>query len=169
MTEEFQKKLAEGKELYKQLDEIQESLTNAIYIDGVDVAGCHFLEKILGYQPLCRLGLLGNDNSVAMTCSNCKDCYYKQLMFANKKLEAAKAETEKLVSTIWIMSGEITDLRNEKERLHNELIEAKGEQLGTLIRYNKILERITEYIDSNYGLTTFHIQDIVNIINEAIK
>jgi len=157
-----------------------------IIIDGVNVAGCeHYCEKIntgsgVIQNPLkqgfCLHNITGLQNADIyfrmLTFPKCREqsnCHYKQLMFANKKLEAAKTETEKLVSTIWIMSGEITDLRNEKERLHNELIEAKGEQLGTLIRYNKILERITEYIDSNYGLTTFHIQDIVNIINEAIK
>ena len=137
-----------------------------IYIDGVDVAGCEFWQAKDSWG---RINACSQRFTRQCECANNPVCYYKQLMFANKKLEAAKNEAEKLVSTIWVMSGEITDLRNENERLHNELVEAKGEQLGTLIRYNKILERITEYIDSNYGLTTFHIQDIVNIINEAIK
>ena len=97
---------------------------------------------------------------------------HKQLMFANKKLEAAKNEAEQLVSTIWVMSGEITDLRNENERLHNELVEAKGEQLGTLIRYNKILEGIKEVADK-YSDSIDKSNDalywIIDKINEVLK
>ena len=48
MTEEFQKNKEKAKELRKQLDEIQESLTNAVIIDGVNVAGCDFVSKIGG-------------------------------------------------------------------------------------------------------------------------
>ena len=141
-----------------------------IYIDGVDVAGCNFrLERDNKQKCEC---CHATGFGVICDCEAWHNCYYKQLMFANKKLEAAKAETEKLVSTIWIMSGEITDLRNEKERLHNELIEAKGEQLGTLIRYNKILEGIKEVADK-YSDSIDKSNDalywIIDKINEVLK
>lgn len=141
----------------------------AIYIDGVDVSDCRLRQY---NSDLCNGFKMDNSGFHQGHCRQNPNCYYKQLMFANKKLEAAKTEAEQLVSTIWVMSGEITDLRNENERLHNELVEAKGEQLGTLIRYNKILEGIKEVADK-YSDSIDKSNDalywIIDKINEVLK
>lgn len=134
---------------------------DAIFIDGVNVAECENLDPKNNYS--C--------DEIWGSCSGF-DCNYKKLMLSNGKIKAIKEETEKLVSTIWVMSGEITDLRNENERLHNELVEAKGEQLGTLIRYNKILEGIKEVADK-YSDSIDKSNDalywIIDKINEVLK
>lgn len=84
MTEEFQKNKEKAKELRKQLDEIQESLTNAVIIDGVNVAGCsEFLEPDGCDDTDCA----------SFQCDRNTNCYYKQL----NRLEQ---ENEELLETL---------------------------------------------------------------------
>ena len=59
-------------------------MTKEIIIDGVDVAGCEYFNKVTYEEPYCNI-----DEEHLYTCSSDENCYYKQL-------QRVKAENEKL-------------------------------------------------------------------------
>lgn len=49
-------------------------MTEEIIIDGVDVAGCEYLNKVVNEEPYCNI-----DEEHLYTCSSDENCYFKQL------------------------------------------------------------------------------------------
>lgn len=120
MTEEFQKNKEKAKELRKQLDEIQESLTNAVIIDGVNVAGCEYYKgKCMEYTHYCQIG-----------CKECTDigtklCHYKQTERFKAKIARLEQENKALKDNNNHLQVIIDDGRAENKRFREENKELK--------------------------------------------
>ena len=90
-----------------------------VMIDGVDVSGCKYLNKVVNEEPYCNI-----DEEHLYTCSSDENCYFKQLARKTQECEALKSESFTRESLISIQEEEID-------------------------RYRKALEEIEEYIYNN--------------------
>lgn len=66
-------------------------MTKEIIIDGVNVAGCEYLNKVVNEEPYCNM-----DEEHLYTCSSDENCYFKQL----KRLEQENAELKQTLQEI---------------------------------------------------------------------
>ena len=157
-----------------------------IYLDGVDVSGCKYLNKVVNEEPYCNI-----DEEHLYTCSSDENCDYKQLARKTQECESLKEEIEVLKDNFDTATRDcnelIEELKQECENLKKELNGSekwriKAESLNEKLelnngRYRKALEKIEEYIkkyecdnceDYVFGCGDCGTpRDILDIINKA--
>lgn len=57
-------------------------MSNEVYIDGVNVAECMYLNKVVNEEPYCHL-----DEEHLYTCNSDEDCYFKQLQRLKEEIK----------------------------------------------------------------------------------
>ena len=109
----------------------------AIYIDGVDVAGCKYLNKVVNEEPYCNI-----DEEHLYTCSSDENCYYKQLKRLeqeNKELKEVKEQLKKWNDENLKRQGEMQlwiDLAEEQRKKYRSALEEIRE-IEELAYYSK--------------------------------
>lgn len=116
-------------------------MSEEIIIDGVNVAGCEFLEND-EFDGLC---LQLYDRYDAQTGCKNKDCYYKQLQRLKKENEKLKKEV-KQIGSAFIKKGDYTrELEKQLEfsRTHKSVINVEK------IKYKQTLQKIKTIAKEN--------------------
>lgn len=101
-----------------------------IIIDGVDVAGCKYLNKVVNEEPYCNI-----DEEHLYTCSSDENCYYKQLKRLEFENAEIKAENEKLKEKFIQVSEDLGNATVKNFTLENKLDDTES-RLITLQKAN---------------------------------
>lgn len=86
-----------------------------IIIDGVNVAGCKYLNKVVNEEPYCNI-----DEEHLYTCSSDENCYYKQLKRLEQENATYKANADAVQKYI---------TQNEQLKTHIDGLEKKNAAL----------------------------------------
>lgn len=188
----------EGKELYKQLDEIQESLTNTVIIDGVNVAGCNdYREVEYKEMPICMNYYNHLPKPPKETefqyCAGNKNCHYKQLKRLEqenkeigRKAFLAEQNVQTTAATFCEKDNKIIELEQENKELKSDVLKwqkafSRQYQINENKGYSKAeencrsaLEKINLILDElkqqyDYMTDYSEIKEIQNKINEVLN
>lgn len=123
-----------------------------IIIDGVNVAGCKYLNK--------KYITCDNENTHNIGCEHCEDCYYKQF----KRLEQ---ENEELKQTIKDLTQSLDDCNIQRTQLKARLTPLEDSYFNGLSSIE-----IAELAKKSIRITTYNrkletaLEEIQNIITE---
>jgi citrate synthase len=119
-----------------------------IIIDGVDVSGCEFYNKVIGEDAYCNI-----DEEHLCTCISYENCYYKKLKAKEQECEAYKMEAEEGKEINAELKAEIKSLRNDFEK--NDVMAAsmiQALQKEKTDSTNMFLDKIGQLNTENYKL-----------------